>query len=152
MEFNKILLVFLLLIQMLFITSCDNQKDETIVKNAYISNEIMVNDKKITLDQEVWESDQTIEIDRSANNLYELTLPEGASIYRWKTGEINPVHDERIRYIFDENLEGLSFYAQKYTFKLDDDASGFEIKLINIDDLNENYDKVDGKIFKFYLK
>ena len=52
--------------------------------NSLFDNEIIVNDKKITLSKKVWESDQTVEIKKSADNTYEIILPEGALIYRWK--------------------------------------------------------------------
>ena len=83
---------------------------------------------------------------------YSYVAPEGASIYRWKTGKIKPINEERFQYIFDEDLEGLSLYMQRYIFKLDDDINEFEIKLINIDDVNKNYEQVDGNVFKFCLK
>lgn len=122
------------------------------MNNNSNSNEVMVNDKKISLDKMIWESDQIIEIDRSVDNIYELILPEGASIYRWKLSDIKASHDERFQYIFDEDLEGLSLYAQRYIFELDDDIDEFEIKLVNIDDIDKEYDQVDGKVFKFCLK
>ena len=45
------------------------------MNNNSNSNEVMVNDKKISLDKMIWESDQIIEIDRSVDNIYELILP-----------------------------------------------------------------------------
>ena len=62
--------------------------------NSLFDNEIIVNNKKITLSKKVWESDQMIEIAKSADNTYEVVLPEGASIYRWKA-EKNKSHIRR---------------------------------------------------------
>lgn len=125
---------------------------EFIMNTNSIDYAMMINDKKIILNKQVWESDQTLAIDRNANNVYVLILPEGASIYRWKAGEVEPIYAERFQYIFDEDYEGSSLYAQKYVFDLDDDISEFEIKLINIDDVDKNYEQAEGKVFKFYLK
>ena len=52
--------------------------------NSLFDNEIIVNNIRITLDKKVWESDQTVEIKKSADNTYEIILLEGALIYRWK--------------------------------------------------------------------
>lgn len=120
--------------------------------NSLFDNEIIVNDKKITLSKKVWESDQMIEIAKSVDNTYEVVLPEGASIYRWKAEKTNLIHEERIQYVFDEDKEGISRYLQKYIFELDDDADKFEIKLVNIDDIDIDYDQADGKVFTFCIK
>ena len=48
--------------------------------NSLFDNEIIVNNIRITLDKKVWESDQTVEIKKSADNTYEIILPEGALI------------------------------------------------------------------------
>lgn len=120
--------------------------------NSLFDNEIIVNNKKITLSKKVWESDQMIEIAKSVDNTYEVVLPEGASIYRWKAEKTNLIHEERIQYVFDEDKEGISRYLQKYIFELDDDADKFEIKLVNIDDIDIDYDWADGKVFTFCIK
>ncbi len=120
--------------------------------NSLFDNEIIVNDKKITLNKKVWESDQMIEIAKSADNTYEVVLPEGASIYRWKAEKTNLIHEERIQYVFNEDKEGISQYLQKYVFELDDSSDEFEIKLVNIDDIDIDYDQADGKIFTFCIK
>lgn len=78
--------------------------------NSLFDNEIIVNDKKITLSKKVWESDQTVEIKKSADNTYEIILPEGALIYRWKAEKTNLIHEERVQYTFNEDLEGISQY------------------------------------------
>ena len=120
--------------------------------NSLFDNEIIVNDKKITLSKKVWESDQMIEITKSADKTYKVVLPEGASIYRWKAGKTNLIYEERIQYVFDEDKEGISRYVQKYIFELDDSTDEFEIKLVNIDDVDKDYDQADGKVFTFCIK
>ena len=119
--------------------------------NSLFDNEIIVNDKKITLSKKVWESDQTVEIKKSADNTYEIILPEGASIYRWKAEKTNLIHEERVQYIFNEDLEGISQYLQYYAFEFDENTDEFKLKLINIDDIDVDYDRVDGKILTFHI-
>ena len=118
---------------------------------SLFDNEIIVNNKKITLSKKVWESDQTVEIKKSADNTYEIILPEGASIYRWKAEKTNLIHEERVQYIFNEDLEGISQYLQYYTFEFDENTDEFKLKLINIDDIDVDYDRVDGKILTFHI-
>ena len=69
-----------------------------------------------------------------------------------KQKKTNLIHEERIQYVFDEDKEGISRYVQKYIFELDDSTDEFEIKLVNIDDVDKDYDQADGKVFTFCIK
>lgn len=134
---------FIIIIIFVLLCSCTNKRYPIPVdKNGNIkSNYININNVLYKLDNDI---DTTQSIVYNNSNTLDVYLPEKVIIFRWKfnKNEVKVIKDERIN-ISQSDLEGPSSYIQHYKFIVNDKTNIIHLKLVNIDDIDKDYNNVD---------